>query len=469
MKIILQFFVINSKDENFFARLSLTIVEEMKKQELAVLKLTGKTKNQNKYFSLFTDTRQNARTNYRIGSSKSSKGKCFICLPHLQDTQAILVVDNHQRTLSIENKASGNATVQLKKADGEKFHSLDAQKVELSLNDEILLTNVVEQKEGGHKYKKYTLLVYSMKNTSSKSRPISNNNSPSGSASRSAARRSRSNSPSTPVISRSSPSPIPRFIATSPGGRAPPVRNESVPVANSDYSRPAHRPRKAKKVPELRKRDEYVSVSDVDSRPAHPPAAAKDGRLEHIIPSSPGALLSGETSPQPQPKKRRLFVTSPNESEENFDNDHFPTSPEDRTPISSPDTSEIPSQKSQRANSPPRTRKRKFNYNPFFKKTSRSDRPVDRQIQELQKSTDYIISKSRFRRLVTEIIESNGAAKFRYQPLALEALQVVSEALLVNLFEDANLLALHAKRVGVQEKDINLALRLNPQYWMLSE
>jgi len=48
----------------------------------------------------------------------------------------------------------------------------------------------------------------------------------------------------------------------------------------------------------------------------------------------------------------------------------------------------------------------------------------------------------------------------RWQSQAIVALQEATEAFLVNLFHDANLCAIHAKRVTIQQKDIQLARRL---------
>jgi histone H3/H4 len=48
----------------------------------------------------------------------------------------------------------------------------------------------------------------------------------------------------------------------------------------------------------------------------------------------------------------------------------------------------------------------------------------------------------------------------RFQSTAIEALQEAAEAYLVQLFEDANLLAIHAKRVTVMQKDLQLARRI---------
>ena len=50
----------------------------------------------------------------------------------------------------------------------------------------------------------------------------------------------------------------------------------------------------------------------------------------------------------------------------------------------------------------------------------------------------------------------------RFQASAIAALQEASEAYLVSLFEDTNLCAIHAKRVTVQPKDIELAAKVRP-------
>lgn len=52
----------------------------------------------------------------------------------------------------------------------------------------------------------------------------------------------------------------------------------------------------------------------------------------------------------------------------------------------------------------------------------------------------------------------------RWQSQALLALQEATEAFLVHLFEDANLCAIHAKRVTVMQKDIQLARRIRGSF-----
>ena len=48
----------------------------------------------------------------------------------------------------------------------------------------------------------------------------------------------------------------------------------------------------------------------------------------------------------------------------------------------------------------------------------------------------------------------------RFQSTAISALQEAAENFIVSLFEDINLLAVHAKRVTVMPQDVRLALRI---------
>jgi histone H3/H4 len=57
------------------------------------------------------------------------------------------------------------------------------------------------------------------------------------------------------------------------------------------------------------------------------------------------------------------------------------------------------------------------------------------EIKRYQKSTQLLIPKAPFTRLVKEIMVDVGAQGFRIQPMALEALQESAEALLVAEFE----------------------------------
>jgi histone H3/H4 len=87
-----------------------------------------------------------------------------------------------------------------------------------------------------------------------------------------------------------------------------------------------------------------------------------------------------------------------------------------------------------------------------------------REIRKYQKSTDLLIPKLPFSRLVREICEEqirlSEVHEFRFQSTALLALQEATEAFITTLFEDSLLTAIHAKRVTVTPKDLRLAMRL---------
>jgi len=82
-----------------------------------------------------------------------------------------------------------------------------------------------------------------------------------------------------------------------------------------------------------------------------------------------------------------------------------------------------------------------------------------REIRKFQKSTELLIRKLPFQRLVREIA-TEFKSDLRFQSQAVLALQESAEAYLVGLFEDTNLCAIHAKRVTIMPKDIQLARRI---------
>lgn len=82
-----------------------------------------------------------------------------------------------------------------------------------------------------------------------------------------------------------------------------------------------------------------------------------------------------------------------------------------------------------------------------------------REIRRYQKSTDLLIRKLPFQRLVREISQE-FKSDLRFQASAIVALQEASESYLIGLFEDTNLCAIHAKRVTVMPKDMQLARRI---------
>ena len=80
-----------------------------------------------------------------------------------------------------------------------------------------------------------------------------------------------------------------------------------------------------------------------------------------------------------------------------------------------------------------------------------------REIRRYQKSTELLIRKLPFQRLVREIAQDLGKKDVQFQSGAIIALQEALEAYLVGLLEDSNLCAIHVKRVTIMPKDIQLA------------
>ena len=82
-----------------------------------------------------------------------------------------------------------------------------------------------------------------------------------------------------------------------------------------------------------------------------------------------------------------------------------------------------------------------------------------REIRKYQKSTELLIRKLPFQRLVREVAQ-DFKNDLRFQSSAVMALQEAAEAYLVSLFEDTNLCAIHAKRVTIMPRDMQLARRI---------
>ena len=80
-------------------------------------------------------------------------------------------------------------------------------------------------------------------------------------------------------------------------------------------------------------------------------------------------------------------------------------------------------------------------------------------IRHFQKTSELLIRKLPFQRLVREIAQ-DFKTDLRFQSAVVLCLQEAVEAYLVRLFDDANLCAIHARRVTIMPKDIQLARRI---------
>lgn len=93
------------------------------------------------------------------------------------------------------------------------------------------------------------------------------------------------------------------------------------------------------------------------------------------------------------------------------------------------------------------------------KKRFRPGEKALKEIRKFQRSTDLLINKLPFTRLVKEITFSFHHS-LQWQGIALEAMQHAAEDYIVGLMGDANLSAIHAKRITIMPKDLQLARRI---------
>lgn len=100
------------------------------------------------------------------------------------------------------------------------------------------------------------------------------------------------------------------------------------------------------------------------------------------------------------------------------------------------------------------------------KRRARPGTKALREIRQYQKSTELLIRKLPFARVVREQTQLyTNKHDMRWRAEALLALQEASEAYLVGVFEDANLCAIHAKRVTLMVRDIQLARRIRADFY----
>ena len=85
------------------------------------------------------------------------------------------------------------------------------------------------------------------------------------------------------------------------------------------------------------------------------------------------------------------------------------------------------------------------------------------EICKYQKSTDLLLRKLPFQRFVRELTQ-DVLGDLCFQATALAASQEASEAYIIGLFEDTNLCAIHARRVTVMPKDLQLSWRIQREH-----
>lgn len=102
-----------------------------------------------------------------------------------------------------------------------------------------------------------------------------------------------------------------------------------------------------------------------------------------------------------------------------------------------------------------------MNKNLYKKRYYRPGTVALREIRKYQKSTDLLIRRLPFQRLVREIAADLKTDIFpKYKSTALSALQESTESFMCNALETANMCAIHSNRVTLMAKDIQLARRI---------
>ena len=94
------------------------------------------------------------------------------------------------------------------------------------------------------------------------------------------------------------------------------------------------------------------------------------------------------------------------------------------------------------------------------KKRNRPGTVALREIKKYQKMEDKrLCAKAPLLRRVRDVMKEHDP-EMRVSSVALEAVHEAVEAYMVNMLEDANLCAIHAKRQTLMKKDVSLAMRI---------
>lgn len=131
------------------------------------------------------------------------------------------------------------------------------------------------------------------------------------------------------------------------------------------------------------------------------------------------------------------------------------------------DTTSGSSKNRKKRKNPPKKNRKRNEPNFHFKKIGGSEnRPglsgLSQMLRESERKGNKLncLPKGPFQKLVREI--AHGMKEnLRFQREALDALHEASEAMLVRVFEDANLCTLHAGRVTLFPSDMKLALQIS--------
>uniref|UniRef100_A0A5S6QQL1 Histone domain-containing protein n=1 Tax=Trichuris muris TaxID=70415 RepID=A0A5S6QQL1_TRIMR len=117
-----------------------------------------------------------------------------------------------------------------------------------------------------------------------------------------------------------------------------------------------------------------------------------------------------------------------------------------------------------RSNSQRRTRGRTSGDRTPVRRRRRPGTVVLKEIKHYQMTTELLIAKAPFVRVVRDVLSTISTAVHRMTLLSVEALQEASEAFLIHVLEDSYLCTIHAKRKTLMVQDVKIACRLRNGY-----
>nr|QXF30781.1 histone H3-like centromeric protein [Eriobotrya japonica] len=177
---------------------------------------------------------------------------------------------------------------------------------------------------------------------------------------------------------------------------------------------------------------------------AHKKSVARKSSTPKEAAAGTGGTSAASPAKQPDPSapRRRSERSSQRTSE----------SQEQQEPETNSQATPQSKKQKQSERNPPPTQKKKWRYRPGT--------VAFREIRYYQKTWNLIIPAAPFIRTVREISINMSKDPVRWTPEALQAIQEAAEDFLVHLFEDSMLCAIHARRVTLMKKDLELARRI---------
>merc|ERR1712130_608525 len=169
-------------------------------------------------------------------------------------------------------------------------------------------------------------------------------------------------------------------------------------------------------------------------------------------PSSGSSGSSGFLAPSTRSKNTPILSKGPKK------NAKHPTARKSTAPSAQPARNTPRSNKS--TPSRPNRSQQSLNGSTPSKRRFRPGTRALKEIRKFQKSSNLLLPNLPFSRVIREICSKICTTDMKFQSAAIMALQESAEAYLVTLFEDSQLCAIHAKRVTVMPRDINLARRI---------